>query len=131
MAHLTDKQSAFVDEYLVDMNASAAARRAGYSEKTAGYIGHENLKKPKIKEKLDERLKERRQRTEVTQDMVVEGLLQEARRDEEGSSHGARVSAWRALGKHLGLFVDRIEHTGIPDISVRFGGDPPPPDTEQ
>lgn len=106
---LTDKQAAFVDEYLVDMNASAAARRAGYSEKTAGYIGHENLKKPKIKEKLAKRRAQRQQRTEVTQDMVIEGLLKEARRDGEDSSHGARVGAWKALGKHLGLFVEQTE----------------------
>ncbi|CAA6810331.1 MAG: Unknown protein [uncultured Sulfurovum sp.] len=55
---LTDKQSRFVEEYLVDLNATAAAKRAGYSKKTAQRIGSENLSKPliaaAIKEKQDE-----------------------------------------------------------------------------
>jgi phage terminase small subunit len=45
---MTAKQSAFVGEYLVDLNASQAAIRAGYSEKTAYSIGQENLRKPEI-----------------------------------------------------------------------------------
>lgn len=68
---LTDKQAAFVREYLVDLNASAAARRAGYSERTAGYIGHENLKKPEIAEAIAEAQTERAERTEVTADRVL------------------------------------------------------------
>jgi phage terminase small subunit len=45
---LTDKQARFVSEYLVDLNATQAAIRAGYSEKTATAIGCENLRKPDI-----------------------------------------------------------------------------------
>ena len=56
MAKLTDKQKRFCEEYLKDFNATAAARRAGYSEKTANEIGSENLAKPSIKEFLNERL---------------------------------------------------------------------------
>lgn len=52
----TKKQQRFVEEYCVDFNATQAAIRAGYSEKTAGQIGHENLKKPEIKEAVEERL---------------------------------------------------------------------------
>lgn len=48
MAGLTDKQQRFVDEYLIDLNATQAAIRAGYSEKTAKEIGSENLTKPNI-----------------------------------------------------------------------------------
>ncbi len=47
---LTPKQAAFVNEYLVDLNAAGAARRAGYSERTAAEVGYENLRKPQIKE---------------------------------------------------------------------------------
>jgi phage terminase small subunit len=53
---LTPKQKEFVDEYLRDFNATAAAKRAGYSEKTAYSIGSENLKKPEIAEEIRERL---------------------------------------------------------------------------
>lgn len=54
---LTDKQQAFIEHYLQCWNASDAARLAGYSMRTAGAIGHENLKKPKIRAEIDERLK--------------------------------------------------------------------------
>jgi phage terminase small subunit len=53
---LTDKQRIFVSEYLTCLNASEAARRAGYSETTAGSIGHENLKKPEIQKAIAEQM---------------------------------------------------------------------------
>ena len=49
----------FIDEYLRDFNATQAALRAGYSPKTAYIIGHENLKKPKIREEIDRQIEER------------------------------------------------------------------------
>lgn len=71
---LTEKQKRFVDEYLVDLNATQAALRAGYSEKTAYSIGQENLKKPEIQLRLQERQKAREGRTEITQDKVLAEL---------------------------------------------------------
>lgn len=68
---LTKKQRAFVAEYLVDLNASAAARRAGYSESTAASIGHENLRKPHIAAAIQAAMDARAERTEVTQDQVL------------------------------------------------------------
>ena len=55
---LTEKQRRFVDYYVETGNASEAARRAGYSKKTAGWIGQENLQKPTIKAAVDARLRE-------------------------------------------------------------------------
>ncbi len=52
MANLTAKQQRFVDEYLIDLNATQAAIRAGYSPKSAYSIGQENLKKPEIQEAI-------------------------------------------------------------------------------
>jgi len=54
MANLTPKQQRFVEEYLIDLNATQAAIRAGYSEKTAYSVGHENLKKPEIQKAIEE-----------------------------------------------------------------------------
>lgn len=71
-ANLTAKQKRFVDEYLVDLNATQAAIRAGYSKKTASSIGDENLRKPDIQEYLQARMSEREERTEITQDMVLQ-----------------------------------------------------------
>lgn len=71
MTTLTDKQKRFVEEYLVDLNATRAAIAAGYSEKTAHSIGHENLKKPDIDEAIQKAMAERSERTKITQDKVL------------------------------------------------------------
>lgn len=71
---LTDKQQQFVEEYLVDLNVTQAALRAGYSEKTAYSIGHENLKKPEVQEAIQKAVQERQERTRVTADQVVNEL---------------------------------------------------------
>lgn len=74
MAGLTAKQRTFVDEYLVDMNATQAALRAGYSAKSAHRTGAENMQKPGIVAAIEARMAERQQRTEVTADRVVREL---------------------------------------------------------
>ncbi|QVQ29157.1 terminase small subunit [Achromobacter deleyi] len=71
---LTDKQRRFVDEYLVDLNATQAAIRAGYSQKTAGQIGEQNFKKLEIAQAIQEAQAERSKRTEITQDIVLREL---------------------------------------------------------
>jgi phage terminase small subunit len=72
MKALTAKQQRFVEEYLCDLNATQAALRAGYSAKTAHVIGHENLRKPEIRGAVDEAMKARSERVEVTADRVLE-----------------------------------------------------------
>jgi phage terminase small subunit len=71
---LTEKQARFVAEYLVDLDATKAAKRAGYSEKTAYSIGFENLRKPEIQEAIQTAMDARSKRTEITQDMVLQEL---------------------------------------------------------
>lgn len=71
---LTEKQKRFVDEYLIDLNATQAAIRAGYSEKTANRIAEQNLSKPAIQEYLQGRMKDREKRTEIKQDEVLQEL---------------------------------------------------------
>lgn len=68
---LTEKQKRFVAEYLVDLNATQAAIRAGYSEKNADKIGHELLGKTRVSDAIREAMNERSSRTEITQDMVL------------------------------------------------------------
>ena len=63
-----------MQEYLVDLNATAAAIRAGYSRKTANRIASENLSKPDIQTAIQEAKQARSQRTEITQDMVIQEL---------------------------------------------------------
>ena len=71
---LTDKQRAFIEEYLVDLNATQAAVRAGYSEKTARQMGSENLSKPDIQAVIAEEQLKRSTRTEITADKVLKEL---------------------------------------------------------
>lgn len=71
---MTKKQKRFVEEYLIDLNATQAAIRAGYSPDTAKEIGCENLTKPNIKAAVDKVLAERSRRTGVTADRVVAEL---------------------------------------------------------
>lgn len=78
---LTEKQRRFVDYYIETGNASEAARRAGYSEKTAGWIGQENLQKPTIKAAIDARLKELEDKRIAKADEVLEFLTATLRGD--------------------------------------------------
>jgi len=71
-AGLTEKQRRFVEEYLIDLNATRAAIRAGYSEKTAYSIGHENLSKPEIADAIAEAKEARSERTKITADYVLQ-----------------------------------------------------------
>lgn len=71
MAKLTDKQQRFVDEYLIDLNATQAAIRAGYSAKTADQQGSRMLANVKVQQAIAERMAERSKRTGVNQDRVV------------------------------------------------------------
>lgn len=71
---LTDKQKRFCEEYLIDLNATQAAIRAGYSEKTAYRTGADNLRKPQIEEYIAKRQKELSRSTEITQERVIKEL---------------------------------------------------------
>ena len=71
MAKLTPKQQRFVDEYLIDLNATQAAIRAGYSPKTARQIGEQNLSKLDIQQAIEQAKAERSERTKITQDDVL------------------------------------------------------------
>ena len=71
---MTKKQKRFVEEYLIDLNATQAAIRAGYSPDTAGSIGAENLKKPEISSAIARAMAERSKRTGINQDRVIREL---------------------------------------------------------
>lgn len=73
---LTAKQQAFVLEYLIDLNASQAAIRAGYSKRTAGQIGDENLKKPQIAQAIREAKNSRNERVQINADYVLNRLVE-------------------------------------------------------
>ena len=74
MAKLTKKQQRFIEEYLIDLNATQAAIRAGYSVASAKEIASENLTKPNIQKEIAKAMAERSKRTGISQDRVVQEL---------------------------------------------------------
>ena len=74
MAKITKKNEVFCEEYLIDLNATQAAIRAGYSPNTAGSIGFELLKKPEIRARIDQAMAERSKRTGINADRVLREL---------------------------------------------------------
>lgn len=174
---LTAKQRAFVREYLIDLNATQAAIRAGYSEKTAKEIGAENLTKPNIAAAIEAAMKNRAERTDITADRVLKELAKIGFADirkaikwhshlinEEDNPDGGDVAVIKTIvtnqvelvgsedidddtaaaiaeisqntsggiklklhdkraalvdiGKHLGMFVERVEHSGNVNLNV-------------
>ncbi len=106
---LTDKQRAFCEEYIIDLNATQAAIRAGYSEDTAKQTGYENLTKPYLSEYIKTLLNERSKRREITADYVLDVIqetLENSRADDDRANtyKGAEL-----LGKHLKMFTDKVD----------------------
>lgn len=81
LAGLTEKQRRFCDEYLIDLNATQAAIRAGYSPKTAAAIAAENLTKPKVAENIKKRMDEKEDALIAKQDEVLKYLMAVMRRE--------------------------------------------------
>lgn len=124
MTKLTARQKLFVEHYLVDLNATQAAIKAGYSEKTAYSIGHENLKKDEIKKEIDKKMSETAKKLGITQEKVLEALWSNSERcrqaeavfDKEGEFTGeyrfdasGSNKALELIGRHLKMFTDKIE----------------------
>ena len=109
---LNPKQQAFVREYLVDRNATQAAIRAGYSAKTAGSQGFDLLKKPEIAAAVEAKTEKQARKLELTAESVLEDLLRLAKKAEDAGELGTAIKGRELLGKHLRLFVDKVEVSG-------------------
>lgn len=139
MARMTAKQMRFCDEYLIDLNATQAAIRAGYSEKTAAVIGAENLTKPNIKEYVEKRMAEKEAALIADQDevlkyltavmrgqtraevVVVEGCgegCSEARTMQKAPDEKERLKAAELLGKRYGLYKDTVNEVVDMELNI-------------
>lgn len=108
---LTDKQKRFCDEYLIDLNATQAAIRAGYSEKTAYRTGADNLRKPQIEEYIAKRQKELSRSTEITQERVIKELALIAFSNNADYAHVVEKKMQVEAG---GTLVDVLDKDGKP-----------------
>lgn len=108
---LNPKQERFCQEYLIDLNATQAAIRSGYSEKTAKAIGSENLTKPDIMARVQELTKAREERTEITADGVLKDIYKISQ--ELMAKNSDKLKALELLGRHLKLFTDIVKHEGL------------------
>jgi len=109
---MTPKQTLFVKEYLVDLNATQAAIRAGYSAKTAEQQGSRLLRNAQVAAAVESGQAERAERVEVKADDVLRDIKRIAGKAETAGEYGAALKGRELLGKHLGLWVDKVEHSG-------------------
>lgn len=156
---MTKKQQLFCEEYLIDLNATQAAIRAGYKPESARSVGSENLKKPEIRARIDKAMAERSKRTGVNADRVVRELarvafvnasdvidmnkatvIDGACADDTAAISSVKVKniptddgeivereirladklkALELLGKHIGMFTDRVEVKGQLDTGQK------------
>lgn len=122
---LTDKQKIFCKEYIKDFNATRAAKASGYSEKTAGRIGGDNVQKVEIQKEIKKLMSKRIERTEISADRVVQELAKIAFSDEfniEGFDRldiKDKIKAIELLGRHVGAFNN--DESGKSTIKVTIG----------
>ena len=151
---MTEKQKRFVEEYLIDLNATQAAIRAGYSSKNADKIGHELLGKTRVSEAISKAMAERSRRTGINQDRVLQELARigfakitdvvdpdtakikaDASEDDRACIQSIKIkpnefgterevklydkkSALVDIGKHLGMFKERVELDADMELNI-------------
>ena len=141
MSKMTAKQRRFCDEYLIDLNATQAAIRAGYSPKTAQVIAAENMTKPAIKEFIAQRMAEKESKLIADQDevlrywtSVMRGESQaeivviestgdfstKARRMMKAPDEKERLEASKQLGKRYGLLTEQIKADVDTELTIKI-----------
>lgn len=139
VAKMTAKQQRFCDEYLIDLNATQAAIRAGYSERTAYSTAAENMTKPVIKEYIAARMAEKEAALIAKQDEILKYLTAVMRGETESATvvveathegttaaremlkhpaEGERLKAAELLGKRYGLYTDKVDVQGNVGVTI-------------
>jgi phage terminase small subunit len=124
MDELTDKQKRFVEEYLKDLNATQAAIRAGYSANTANEQGARLLANVSVKAAVAKGQEKLSKRAQIDQEWVLKNIIKVYKRcmqktrvkDREGNfigefqfKDGSALKSLELLGKHLGMFAERVK----------------------
>mgnify|MGYP003088201881 CR=1 FL=1 len=109
---MTDKQKRFCEEYLIDLNATQAAIRAGYKEKTAYSQGQRLLKKVEVQKQIEEGKKNLSERVKVTQERVIEELSCIA--FSKASDYAKVIEKDRMTESEDGIMIPILDHEGKP-----------------
>jgi len=126
---LTDKQAKFVDEYLIDLNATQAAIRAGYSANRASEIGYQQLRKTTVQEAIAEAMENRSKRVQRTADDVMRDLAairadaMQIVHDKDGNAvmldKPSAIKTLELEGKHLAMWTDKQQLSGDVGLTVK------------
>lgn len=129
---MTPKREAFVREYLIDLNATQAAIRAGYATKRADAIGYDLLRMPEIAAAIQAAMDARAERVQRTADDVLRDIqkVKASCMGDAVDQHGniamvdpkAALKALELEGRHLKMFTDKIEHSGKVGLESLIAG---------
>jgi phage terminase small subunit len=119
---LTVRQKRFVEEYLVDFNASQAVIRAGYnpSEANRRKLGSELLDHPGVRVAIDVATAERADRSAIKPDYVIKKVMRTIEKAEADGSHNAVLKGCELLARHLGMFIERQEISGPNGDPIKY-----------
>lgn len=116
-SQLSAKMARFVDEYLVDLNASAAVLRAGYKTRNQNRVAAELLRHPLVKAEIERRTEKRRQNMELKADYLINKLIAIIEDGEVKTADTLR--AIELAGKSIALWKERQEITGADGEAIR------------
>ncbi len=105
---LTPKQQRFVAEYLIDLNATQAAIRAGYTPTNADVTGPRMLGNVGVAHAIEAALAKRSGKLEITAEKVLRDLEEQRLEAKEDRQHAAAIRASELQGKHVGMFGERL-----------------------
>ena len=116
---MTEKQKRFIEEYLVDLNASAAAKRAGYKNPEKG---RQLVAKSNVTQAIQARIQDRAQRIQITQDEILKDLIKIKNfcMDEEHFDAKNAIKVLELCGRHLGMFTDKLKTDTTENITIRW-----------
>lgn len=119
---LSEKEQRFVEEYCVDWNGAAAARRVGYSRKGARYDARDLLKKPRVRAAIDAQIAVLSEGAQLRAEAVLVEITKVAFMPVRSTTVASKVRALELLGKHRRLFVERSEVSAALDIQIHISG---------
>ena len=116
---LSARMITFIDEYMVDLNATAAVQRAGYKNQNPNRLATDLLHHPLIRQEIEKRMEERRERNVLSADYIINKLIDITENTEKGNPQAA-LRALELLGKTLSLFKDRQEISGPDGKAIEY-----------